>query len=232
MTEQIMARNTMFNVTNALTTAPYFPPIILGIRKLVTMNLAPLFGKTWRYRSVNSWYISEEKTLLEPLNLESPRTTHTPHPMQSPHSTQAPRSTQAPPPSASARMSAMSPPSTPTGKRGVPASSFVHTPQSATSGFTSQFEPLNLDDFDSLSLGNSPLQPSQSFSSSTINHETLPADVLELLTSLKSSSEQLTQLEFIFNSIGRAHQEAEVLKCGFNHGTAKAITWLMKNTVT
>ena len=91
-----------------------------------------------------------------------------------------------------------------------------------------QFEPLNLDDFDSLSLGNSPLQRSQP--SSAVNHETLPADVLELLTSLNSSAKQLTQLEYIFNSIRRAHQEAEVLKCGFNRGTAKAITWLMKNT--
>ena len=79
-------------------------------------------------------------------------------------------------------------------------------------------------------MGSSPVQQSPSCSSS-VCLESLPTDVLELLTSLNVSSEQIAEVEQIYNRVGRAHQEAEVLKCGFNHGTAKAISWLMKNAV-
>ena len=214
VSEFTMARNITFSVADCIALPTHFQVILLNVRKLMQSDLAPMFGKDWRHRAVNSVYISRDKTLIEPLSSSSDHSAKPSFP-----SSLKPEPTMSPPGTPTA-----TPTSKPTFTRGtyprfatsVPGSQSPKTPTSPS--LASSFESLNLNDYS---------QP-PNFRSAT-RQDPLPSDIIELLTSLSASPETLAQVSRVFNDVARSLQEAELIKCGFNHGTAKALSYLMKN---
>ena len=187
---------------------PYFACALQAVKPFFTSDIAPLFGKDWQHHAVNSFYISHDKTVLEPL--ETPGdplySANTLPPSPTPKSLPVTPKPERPP---SSPYSSYSPHS--------PHSPHSHALPSLPSLplLSACFASFSLDDDNVAGSARAP-------------KDTLLTDILELLGALCVTSDVIVKVEYMYNNVGRAQQVLELQKCGFNNGTACALAYLMQ----
>jgi len=191
-----MSLNVCFYVSSTLCVPPYFACALQAVKPFFTSDIAPLFGKDWQHCAVNSFYISCDKTVLEPLETPGDPSyfANTPPPSPTPKSPPVMPKPERPPSS--------------------PHSSFLPcSPRSRASSSLSSLPQLSAH-FASFGLNNDNIA-----GSTRVPKDVLSTSILELLGALRVTSDVIAKVEHIYNNVGHAQQELELQKCGFNNGT-------------